>query len=81
MREMGTVDLLTHVKGINRYHKRIEGIEDVQHAMSYWPGTVRFVLNEYQKCKMAIKKHLTLSQSFRPYETRKSHYRAAKEKR
>ncbi|CAM3984175.1 RNA polymerase sigma factor RpoD [Psychrobacter arenosus] len=49
MREMGTVDLLTR-EGEIAIAKRIEeGIRDVQHAMSYWPGTVQFVLDEYQK--------------------------------
>lgn len=49
MREMGTVDLLTR-EGEIAIAKRIEeGIRDVQHAMAYWPGTVQFVLDEYQK--------------------------------
>jgi len=49
MREMGNVDLLTR-EGEIAIAKRIEeGIRDVQHAMSYWPGTVQFVLDEYQK--------------------------------
>ena len=49
MREMGTVDLLTR-EGEIAIAKRIEeGIRDVQHAMSYWPGTVQYVLDEYQR--------------------------------
>lgn len=49
MREMGTVDLLTR-EGEIVIAKRIEeGIRDVQHAMSYWPGTVQYVLDEYQR--------------------------------
>lgn len=49
MREMGTVDLLTR-EGEIAIAKRIEeGIRDVQHAMAFWPGTVQFVLDEYQK--------------------------------
>ncbi|AMN49767.1 MULTISPECIES: RNA polymerase sigma factor RpoD [unclassified Psychrobacter] len=49
MREMGTVDLLTR-EGEIAIAKRIEeGIRDVQHAMAYWPGTVQFVLDEYQR--------------------------------
>ena len=56
MREMGTVDLLTR-EGEIVIAKRIEeGIRDVQHAMSYWPGTVQFVLDEYQKVQDGDKK-------------------------
>ncbi len=48
MREMGTVDLLTR-DGEILIAKRIEeGTRDVQHAMAYWPGTVKMVLEEYQ---------------------------------
>src|SRR5690606_31366434 len=37
--------------------KRIEeGIRDVQHAMAYWPGTVQFVLDEYEKVQDGEKK-------------------------
>ena len=56
MREMGTVDLLTR-EGEIAIAKRIEeGIRDVQHAMSFWPGTVQFVLDEYQKVQDGEKK-------------------------
>ena len=56
MREMGTVDLLPR-EGEIVIAKRIEeGIRDVQHAMSYWPGTVQFVLDEYQKVQDGDKK-------------------------
>ncbi|OLF39572.1 MULTISPECIES: RNA polymerase sigma factor RpoD [unclassified Psychrobacter] len=56
MREMGTVDLLTR-EGEIAIAKRIEeGIRDVQHAMAYWPGTVQFVLDEYQKVQDGEKK-------------------------
>ncbi|TXD97731.1 RNA polymerase sigma factor RpoD [Psychrobacter frigidicola] len=56
MREMGTVDLLTR-EGEIAIAKRIEeGIRDVQHAMSYWPGTVQYVLDEYQKVQDGEKK-------------------------
>ncbi|WP_298807747.1 RNA polymerase sigma factor RpoD [uncultured Psychrobacter sp.] len=56
MREMGTVDLLTR-EGEIAIAKRIEeGIRDVQHAMSYWPGTVQFVLDEYQRVQDGEKK-------------------------
>nr|WP_250162351.1 sigma-70 factor domain-containing protein [Psychrobacter sp. WY6] len=56
---MGTVDLLTR-EGEIAIAKRIEeGIRDVQHAMSYWPGTVQFVLDEYQKVQDGEKSFLT----------------------
>lgn len=56
MREMGTVDLLTR-EGEIAIAKRIEeGIRDVQHAMAYWPGTVQFVLDEYEKVQDGEKK-------------------------
>ena len=49
MREMGTVDLLTR-EGEIAIAKRIEdGIRDVQHAMTFWPGTVAMVLDEYRQ--------------------------------
>lgn len=47
MREMGTVDLLTR-DGEIAIAKRIEdGVRDVQYAMTFWPGTVEFILKEY----------------------------------
>ena len=56
MREMGTVELLTR-EGEIAIAKRIEeGIRDVQHAMAYWPGTVQFVLDEYEKVQAGEKK-------------------------
>lgn len=56
MREMGTVDLLTR-EGEIAIAKRIEeGIRDVQYAMAYWPGTVQFVLDEYQRVLEGEKK-------------------------
>lgn len=56
MREMGTVDLLTR-EGEIAIAKRIEeGIRDVQFAMAYWPGTVQFVLDEYQRVLEGEKK-------------------------
>ncbi len=49
MREMGTVDLLTR-EGEIAIAKRIEdGIRDVQHAMTFWPGTVAMLINEYHQ--------------------------------
>ena len=49
MREMGTVDLLTR-EGEITIAKRIEdGIRDVQHAMTFWPGTVAMLINEYRQ--------------------------------
>ncbi|WP_201551772.1 RNA polymerase sigma factor RpoD [Psychrobacter fjordensis] len=56
MREMGTVDLLTREGEISIAKRIEEGIRDVQHAMSYWPGTVQFVLDEYQKVQDGDKK-------------------------
>ena len=56
MREMGTVDLLTR-EGEIVIAKRIEeGIRDVQHAMAYWPGTVQFILDEYDLVEAGEKK-------------------------
>ena len=47
MREMGSVDLLTR-EGEIAIAKRIEeGIRDVQHAVSQFPGPVAYSLNEY----------------------------------
>lgn len=49
MREMGTVDLLTR-EGEIEIAKRIEaGIRDVLRALAYWPGTVQFVLDDYDR--------------------------------
>nr|WP_312539159.1 MULTISPECIES: RNA polymerase sigma factor RpoD [unclassified Moraxella] len=49
MREMGTVDLLTR-EGEIAIAKRIEdGIRDVQHAMTFWPGTVAMLIDEYHQ--------------------------------
>ncbi len=47
MREMGTVELLTR-EGEIVIAKRIEeGVRELMHALSYWPGAVQHVLNEY----------------------------------
>src|SRR5690606_6054037 len=47
MREMGTVELLTR-EGEIVIAKRIEeGIRELMHALAYWPGAVRQILNEY----------------------------------
>ena len=49
MREMGSVELLTR-EGEIVIAKRIEeGIKQVMHAMSYWPGAVEYIISEYQK--------------------------------
>ena len=49
MREMGTVELLTR-EGEIEIAKRIEeGIREVMHAMAFWPGSVDFVLGEFDK--------------------------------
>lgn len=56
MREMGTVDLLTR-EGEIAIAKRIEdGIRDVQHAMTFWPGTVAMLINEYHQTFAGEKK-------------------------
>ncbi len=47
MREMGTVELLTR-EGEIVIAKRIEeGVRELMHALAYWPGAVRQVLDEY----------------------------------
>jgi RNA polymerase primary sigma factor len=47
MREMGTVELLTR-EGEIVIAKRIEeGTRELMHALAYWPGAVRQVLDEY----------------------------------
>lgn len=49
MREMGTVDLLTR-EGEIEIAKRIEdGIRAVLRSIAYWPGTVQFVLDDYDR--------------------------------
>src|SRR5699024_4113884 len=49
MREMGTVDLLTR-EGEIEIAKRIEsGIRDVLRSLAYWPETVQFVLDDYDR--------------------------------
>lgn len=64
MREMGTVDLLTR-EGEIAIAKRIEeGIRDVQYAMTFWPGTVELVLDEYRQTFEGEKKSLTSSPAF-----------------
>jgi RNA polymerase primary sigma factor len=47
MREMGTVELLTR-EGEIRIAKRIEeGLEQVRHALSEFPGNIEFLLRQY----------------------------------
>ncbi|MCW8195091.1 RNA polymerase sigma factor RpoD [Proteobacteria bacterium 005FR1] len=47
MREMGTVELLTR-EGEIAIAKRIEeGIRELMHAMAFWPGAVKKVVDEY----------------------------------
>ncbi len=49
MREMGTVELLTR-EGEIAIAKRIEeGIREVLHAMSFWPGAVAGIIDEFDK--------------------------------
>ncbi|MES1964643.1 RNA polymerase sigma factor RpoD [Psychrobacter sp. AH5] len=80
MREMGTVDLLTR-EGEIAIAKRIEeGIRDVQHAMAYWPGTVQFVLDEYQKVVEGEKKLSDVITGFLDPETEEDRIAAKEEK-
>ncbi len=80
MREMGTVDLLTR-EGEIAIAKRIEeGIRDVQHAMSYWPGTVQYVLDEYQKVVDGDKKLSDVITGFLDPETEEDKAAAEAEK-
>jgi RNA polymerase primary sigma factor len=80
MREMGTVDLLTR-EGEIAIAKRIEeGIRDVQHAMSYWPGTVQYVLDEYQRVLDGDKKLSDVITGFLDPETEEDKAAAKEEK-
>lgn len=56
MREMGTVDLLTREGEISIAKRIEEGTREVQYIMAYWPGTVKFVLDEYQQVLAGEKK-------------------------
>ena len=56
MREMGTVDLLTRDGEIGIAKRIEEGTREVQYIMAYWPGTVKFVLDEYQQVLAGEKK-------------------------
>jgi len=48
MREMGTVELLTR-EGEIVIAKRIEeGMSELMHAIACWPGTVDYLINEYE---------------------------------
>ena len=80
MREMGTVDLLTR-EGEIAIAKRIEeGTRDVQHAMAYWPGTVQFVLDEYQRVLDGDKKLSDVITGFLDPETEEDKQAAKEEK-
>ncbi|TQV71804.1 RNA polymerase sigma factor RpoD [Exilibacterium tricleocarpae] len=47
MREMGTVELLTR-EGEIAIAKRIEeGVRELMHALAFWPGAVRGIIDEY----------------------------------
>lgn len=56
MREMGTVDLLTRDGEIGIAKRIEEGTREVQYIMAYWPGTVKFVLDEYAQVLAGEKK-------------------------
>ncbi len=48
MREMGTVELLTR-EGEIAIAKRIEeGVRELMHALAFWPGVVKGVIEEYE---------------------------------
>ncbi|WP_435978628.1 RNA polymerase sigma factor RpoD [Psychrobacter sp. DM4] len=80
MREMGTVDLLTR-EGEIAIAKRIEeGTRDVQHAMAYWPGTVQFILDEYQRVLDGDKKLSDVITGFLDPETEADKQAAKEEK-
>ncbi len=56
MREMGTVELLTRDGEIGIAKRIEEGMREVQYIMAYWPGTVKFVLSEYEQVLAGEKK-------------------------
>ena len=56
MREMGTVELLTRDGEIGIAKRIEEGMREVQSIMAYWPGTVKFVLGEYEQVLAGEKK-------------------------
>lgn len=51
MREMGSVELLTREGEIVIARRIEEGIREVMHAITYWPGTIDAVMAEYEKIK------------------------------
>jgi RNA polymerase primary sigma factor len=51
MREMGSVELLTREGEIVIARRIEEGIREVMHAITYWPGAIEAVLAEYEKVK------------------------------
>ena len=66
MREMGTVDLLTR-DGEIEIAKRVEqGMKEVQYIMAYWPGTIKFVLSEYEQTLTDEKKISDVVTGFLP---------------
>ncbi|HEY7773360.1 MAG TPA: RNA polymerase sigma factor RpoD [Marinagarivorans sp.] len=51
MREMGTVELLTR-EGEIAIAKRIEeGLRELMHALAFWPGSVKALLDEFEMCE------------------------------
>lgn len=49
MREMGTVDLLTREGEIEIAQRIEEGIREVLRSLAYWPGTVEYILTDYDR--------------------------------
>ena len=63
---MGTVDLLTR-DGEIEIAKRVEqGMKEVQYIMAYWPGTIKFVLSEYEQTLTDEKKISDVVTGFLP---------------
>ena len=51
MREMGSVELLTR-EGEIAIAKRIEeGLRELMHALAFWPGSVKTLLDEFELCE------------------------------
>jgi RNA polymerase primary sigma factor len=51
MREMGSVELLTREGEIVIARRIEEGIREVMHAITYWPGAIETVLAEYERVR------------------------------
>lgn len=56
MREMGSVELLTRKQEIDIAMRIEEGVREVLNAMSYWPGVVDSLLDDFQAVEEGNKK-------------------------